>query len=799
MPNELVGSQLVYFPDPTQGRPLYNGYVYVGEPDTDPTSSANQKQVSIIQENGTEVEVSQPLRTNAGGVLTYEGSVVRAIVDGAYSLAVQNKSRSQVYYMANSEINPEAPANGSESDFNRWRTQTAAYIADRGVSSAAPENTTNSLRLAGDSGYWGSVFSARLTIDEAWVLMYDETVDRTTNGTGAVSGLTLAAIQALDAGSWFDPYYTNAIVPTVQEALILCRETNQSPIVDIRGTGYTDSQLQSLINICEAQYPNRGYLIQSGDIGTLTQLRTLSADIPLMYLTASYSNSAVDECLTLTKCDLSAPFSTISEIDYAKLNDVSVLATSVEFMADFDEMASFGCVGITSTRLRQSDTPRGKFSIDANRLDWTSLGGANAADNAAFIVDDTGTDFLLNSFTTDETFIQLWVPGELPVGARVEVSCDIRYVAGANMSLFLDTFADGAYGGTDGSGGTTEALAFSQTTTEYRKVVTSFHVKPGQQYIRAGVGYRAPDVGSGYIRNLKVTIDGADSKKHHPENIVITENQTFNAKDFGLQFFEDEVAPGSINITADSVSFQAPTVASIAQIFTSSSLSQPARRDQGIYDIEGSKGIQITVDGESSGSSAGMVAIDLFDEFNALLATMKCFFHVNSGVSKFWFPPIPGAVYALPRFGMDDTGTLQSVFTVNRIRYSLLDSMSRNKGQSINYFSARFVKIGGVWELFNETVNDVRYKDNGVGQFFVNSNFFQIELADDFVSTPTCTAEFHNNVIATDIYNAKVIDTDSTNDRNILVSVYDSTTGAIVDLTAVPDNCVMTVHGVSFR
>ena len=90
-----------YFPDPNTSRSVANGYLYVGTVDTDPTIPANQKQLSVQQEDGSVVNVNQPVRTNKGGVPTYQGSSVTLLVEGAYSLLVQNSQEAQVYYVPN--------------------------------------------------------------------------------------------------------------------------------------------------------------------------------------------------------------------------------------------------------------------------------------------------------------------------------------------------------------------------------------------------------------------------------------------------------------------------------------------------------------------------------------------------------------------------------------------------------------------------------------------------------------------------------------------------------------------------
>lgn len=87
-----------YIPNPSIGRSLSLADIYVGEPDTDPEIVGNQKQISIQQENGSIVQVSQPITTGAGGVPLYNGSPVIILVEGNYSLKIVNSGGSQIYY-----------------------------------------------------------------------------------------------------------------------------------------------------------------------------------------------------------------------------------------------------------------------------------------------------------------------------------------------------------------------------------------------------------------------------------------------------------------------------------------------------------------------------------------------------------------------------------------------------------------------------------------------------------------------------------------------------------------------------
>jgi glycerophosphoryl diester phosphodiesterase len=78
-------------------------------------------------------------------------------------------------------------------------------LAHRGASSLAPENTIEAFRLAVEAGAGGLELDVHMTRDGHIVVIHDATVDRTTNGSGAVSEMTLDVLRGLDAGYNFSP------------------------------------------------------------------------------------------------------------------------------------------------------------------------------------------------------------------------------------------------------------------------------------------------------------------------------------------------------------------------------------------------------------------------------------------------------------------------------------------------------------------------------------------------------------------------------------------------------------------
>ncbi len=96
-------------------------------------------------------------------------------------------------------------------------------VAHRGYSAIAPENTLPALAAAVLAGATFVEFDVRTTADGVPVIIHDRTVDRTTDGRGAVWELTFDEVRALDAGSWFSPAYAETRVPLLAEVLDLLR------------------------------------------------------------------------------------------------------------------------------------------------------------------------------------------------------------------------------------------------------------------------------------------------------------------------------------------------------------------------------------------------------------------------------------------------------------------------------------------------------------------------------------------------------------------------------------------------
>lgn len=109
MSNYQISMPANTFSMPRQFKAVANGKIYIGLPDTDPVNPANQIPVYIVNENGTEVQVAQPIIINAGGFPVYNGQLVKFITKRNYSMSVVDAYGVQQYYWHNlALIDPES-------------------------------------------------------------------------------------------------------------------------------------------------------------------------------------------------------------------------------------------------------------------------------------------------------------------------------------------------------------------------------------------------------------------------------------------------------------------------------------------------------------------------------------------------------------------------------------------------------------------------------------------------------------------------------------------------------------------
>ncbi|WP_370636260.1 glycerophosphodiester phosphodiesterase [Cohnella sp. CFH 77786] len=161
-------------------------------------------------------------------------------------------------------------------------------IAHRGASGYAPENTIAAFDLALKMNADLIEFDVQRSKDGKLVVIHDETVDRTTDGSGAVMDLTLEELRGLDAGSWFSDAYAGERIPTLGE--VLDRYRGQIGfLIEIKSPWLypgIEQQVADELRERVMDEPKRGeVIVQSFDHAAMRRFHALLPDIPIGLLT----------------------------------------------------------------------------------------------------------------------------------------------------------------------------------------------------------------------------------------------------------------------------------------------------------------------------------------------------------------------------------------------------------------------------------------------------------------------------------------------------------------------------------
>ncbi len=127
-------------------------------------------------------------------------------------------------------------------------------LAHRGYSGRYPENTMLAFRKAVELGCDGIETDVQLTKDGVPVLLHDETLDRTTTGSGYVKDLLLGELQDLDAGSWLGAEFAGQRVPTLEELLAFASEAGIMVNLELKNSIIHYERLEELTYSLIARY-----------------------------------------------------------------------------------------------------------------------------------------------------------------------------------------------------------------------------------------------------------------------------------------------------------------------------------------------------------------------------------------------------------------------------------------------------------------------------------------------------------------------------------------------------------------
>jgi glycerophosphoryl diester phosphodiesterase len=162
-------------------------------------------------------------------------------------------------------------------------------IAHRGASSYAPENTFAAFDLAIEMGARHLELDVHFSSDGHLVVIHDDTVDRTTDGSGPVTSRSLAALTELDAGAWFDPRFKGERIPTLGAVL----ERYWGAHLHVELKGHSAGLAQRAVDMIRSSGIATNVTITSFQKAKLEETRAYAPELPTGWLVGEVSDAVV--------------------------------------------------------------------------------------------------------------------------------------------------------------------------------------------------------------------------------------------------------------------------------------------------------------------------------------------------------------------------------------------------------------------------------------------------------------------------------------------------------------------------
>lgn len=268
------------------------------------------------------------------------------------------------------------------------------YIGHSGMTAYSTENTLEAYKASKMLGMWGAETDIRLTSDGEIVLMHDATVDRTTNGTGAVASLTLAEIKALNVNQTLFAY--DVKVPTLTEFLICCKNNNLTPLIEIK---YDEPDLDALTTKLLLDLQNNGMIdysiIISFSTTVLNAVRAKNDDIWLSQILGSgavIATADIDYAKTMGNFIIFSynNYSVLTKamIDSCYSNNIPVIYGTADTEVAVNKAIELGVNAIVTNKYYDLNKPSIKFTSEIRSTDsgttWTSYGSTNSMTGVTF-------------------------------------------------------------------------------------------------------------------------------------------------------------------------------------------------------------------------------------------------------------------------------------------------------------------------------------------------------------------------------------------------------------------------------
>jgi len=167
--------------------------------------------------------------------------------------------------------------------------------AHRGASGTHPENTLPAFKEAAQLDIHGVELDVHLTKDGELVVIHDETIDRTSNGSGYIKDLTMADLRAFDFGSWFSADFAGVSIPTLEEVLKVYQGSNHYVNIELKSDVFAyEGMGEKVLHVIEDLNMANRVVISSFDHEAVRDFKRMAPHIEVAILTMEVLVDAYD-------------------------------------------------------------------------------------------------------------------------------------------------------------------------------------------------------------------------------------------------------------------------------------------------------------------------------------------------------------------------------------------------------------------------------------------------------------------------------------------------------------------------
>ena len=239
VPGLLSSSQTLYFTEFTEEKSHVLDLYQYANVYTQPNTVVIDV-IRIGDVGSSEGIMDLPLASTTEAGMVRVGDYLRVDEDGTLHVALDGSEGTVVTSNNNSRL--------------KDGQYSVIAINHRGYNVSAPENTIPAFVMSKARGYNYVECDVSFTSDGVPVLLHDATIDRTSNGTGAVKEMTYEELLQYDFGSWKGSEYAGTKIPTFDEFMSLCKSIGLHAYIELKSNDdYTEEQIAQIVRIVNSK------------------------------------------------------------------------------------------------------------------------------------------------------------------------------------------------------------------------------------------------------------------------------------------------------------------------------------------------------------------------------------------------------------------------------------------------------------------------------------------------------------------------------------------------------------------